>query len=169
MRSLLDDLSSAKSTEQEIKLINLIYEKGTEIKYLTGKNANLLNDLMFVANPEKNISILSLNHRYRIIDTFGMGRSDDLKGLSQGEQIVRTREIIIGWKSELGINIDNRGLSRAFYKYSPAGIAINKLWSKSKSRRERVVRRAAEVKSGLPSIDEKYIVRFLQVLACSPP
>ncbi len=169
LKSLLDGLFSAKSTEQEIRLINLIYEKGAEIKYLTGKNAILLNDLMFVANPEKNISILSLDHRYCIIDTFGMSRSDDLKGLSQGEQIIRTREIIIGWKSELGIDVDNRGFSRAFYKYSPAGIAINKLWSKSKPRRGRVKKSVAEAKSGLPSIDEKYIVRFLQVLACSPP
>lgn len=108
LRSLIDNLFSAKSCQEEAALINAIYEKGSNVGYLTGESANLLNDIMFVANPDKNISILSLNHRYQIIDAFGISNTEELRRLSQGEQVVQTRELLIKWKTKLGLSAITR-------------------------------------------------------------
>lgn len=137
LKKLMDKLFNTKSDDEEMKIIDEIYECYNNA--LTHKTANILNDLMFVYNPELNISVVSLNHRYMIIDAFGLGNIEELKNLSYGEQVTLSRNLIISLKVKLGLNIDNRGLSKAFYYSNPQAAAINKLWFKG--REDKIVRR----------------------------
>ena len=130
LKKLMDKLFNTKSNDEEMKIINEIYECYSNA--LTHKTANILNDLMFVYNPESNISIVSLNHRYMIIDAFDLGNVEELKNLSYGKQVILSRNLIISLKESLRLNIDNRGLSKAFYYSNPQAAAINKLWFKGR-------------------------------------
>jgi len=172
LKKLMDKLFNTKSDDEEIKIINEIYECYNNA--LTHKTANILNDLMFVYNPEHNISVVSLNHRYMIIDAFGLGNIEELKNLSYGEQVTLSRNLIISLKVKLGLDIDNRGLSKAFYYSNPQAAAINKLWFKHREGKERSPRirrakRQAHEKDVISPIEDKDILKFLQTLACSPP
>ena len=130
LKKLMDKLFNTKSDDEEMKIINEIYECYNNA--LTHKTANILNDLMFVYNPERNISVVSLNHRYMIIDAFDLGNVEELKNLSYGKQVILSRNLIISLKVKLGLDIDNRGLSKAFYYSTPQAAAINKLWFKGR-------------------------------------
>lgn len=148
LKTLMDKLFNTKSDDEEMKIINELYECYNNA--LTHKTANILNDLMFVYNPESNISVVSLNHRYMIIDAFDLGNVEELKNFSYGKQVILSRNLIISLKVKLGLDIDNRGLSKAFYYSTPQAEAINKLWFKGreskpgKAKKPKTIRITAE-------------------------
>jgi len=130
LKDTLNKLFNSDSDDERIKLINQLYE--TYNNPLTGKTGNILNDILFVYNPIENISIVSLSHRYMIIDAFELGNSEELKKLSYGEQIIKSRNLILGLKSKLGLNISSRVFSKAFYRANPQSELIHKIWFKGK-------------------------------------
>jgi hypothetical protein len=128
LKLLVDKLFKSGRDEERTKLTNDIYESYHNA--LTHKTANVLNDLLFVFNPEQELSIVSLNNRYRIIDAFDLGDSKDLEKLSYGEQVVRSKKILLDMKKNMGLNVDNRGFSKAFFDYTRESEKIKKIWSK---------------------------------------
>ena len=115
LKSLLNDLFENQDTKEEIELLNKIWKINTKKNGLTGENANAINDLMFVFNPVRNISILSLKHRYQILDFLGYGDSQTIDNGTYGQRIILSREEIIKAKKDFNANIDNRGWSKFFY------------------------------------------------------
>jgi len=144
LKSLMDKLFNAESDGEEIKIINEIYESYNNT--LTHKTANILNDLLFVYDPNRHISVVSLNHRYMIIDAFGLGNSEELRTLSYGEQVIQSRNLILSLKSKLKLDVDNRGLSKAFYRSNPQAEAINQMWFKGKEDKAERKRRGRKPK-----------------------
>jgi len=142
LKSLVDRLFKSDNDEEQIKLINDIYESYHNA--LTHKTANILNDLLFVFNPERELSIVSLNNRCQIIEAFGLGNGEELEKLSYGEQIVRSRNMILDMKKVLELDVDNRGFSKAFYRYTPESEEINKIWSKKEEKKPRKKRQRAK-------------------------
>lgn len=136
-----EQLNKIFLTQNDSDLIDLInkLEKSNE-KYknsLTGKNAVTLNALLYINNPNKYISCISLDHRSQIMKTFGLGNFEQYK--SYGEKIIKSNsEIIYGFREKFGINITPRALSVFFYspvKYSETSEysdypGIRSLWLK---------------------------------------
>ncbi len=127
LKNLLSKLFDCEKDKEEIEFLNEVCKANTKRNGLTGYNANAINDFMFVFNPERNISILSLQHRYQIIDYLGIDKSEKIDNLPYGERIVLSRNKIIEAKNLIGAKIDNRGWSKFFY-WRP----MKELWVKEK-------------------------------------
>ena len=102
----------------ESKLVNLIdrlvKENEKNKNGLTGKSAVALNALLFINNPTKFLSTVSLSHRFQIMRAFELGDPDEFK--SYGEQIVLSnRKILDGFRDKYGIETIPRGLSEFLY------------------------------------------------------
>ncbi len=134
LKSLADKLFRSVSDEEQVKLINEIHESYHNA--LTHKTANILNDLLFVFNSGREISVVSLNHRYQIIDTFELDDSNELEILSYGERIVRSRNLLLGMKASLGLDMDSRVFSIAFYHSAE----IKSIWSKHEEKPRKIKR-----------------------------
>ena len=78
-----------------------------------------------------------MNHRYQIIDTFELGDSKELEKLSYGERIVRSRNMLLDMKTSMGLDIDNRVFSKAFYgsRSVPKSKEMREIWSKKDEKR----------------------------------
>jgi len=105
-----------------------------------------------------------------IIDAFELGNSKELQELSHGEQVIRSKNLVLSLKAKLGLDINNRCLSSGFYRSQP----LKNIWFKARNVKEESSKIAKtkglnRVKSAVSPIEEKYILKFLQTLACSPP
>lgn len=99
-------------------LISLIDRLSKENKNnkngLTGKSAVILNALLFINNPTKFLSVVSLSHRFQIIRAFDLGNPDEFK--TYGEQVVLSnRKIVDGFRGKYGIEANPRDLSEFMY------------------------------------------------------
>jgi len=103
------------SDDERMRLLNEISETNAKIPGLTGENATIINDFMFAFDPKKNISVVSLSDRYKIINFFGLSDSDSLQEMSWGEQIVDTKQKILSLIGRLGLETDPRGLCMLLY------------------------------------------------------
>ena len=112
-----------ESDDEQIELLNELYSVNTEKNRLTGKNAVMLNDLMFVYNPVRNISVISLSHRYKVIDAFGLGNSSKIRAKSWGEQITLSKNTLLELQNRYAFR-NLRSLSIFLY-FSE----VRKLWS----------------------------------------
>lgn len=121
---LVTSILHCKSDDKQIELLNKLYSINTEKNRLTGVNANMISDLMFVYNPSDNTSILSLSHRYKIIEVFSLGNMSTIKQKSWGEQIVFTKRAILSFGDKYPFK-NQRSLSRFFYYPQ-----TRELWSK---------------------------------------
>ncbi|MBF0479743.1 MAG: DUF262 domain-containing protein [Candidatus Omnitrophica bacterium] len=120
---LVTSILRCNSDDEQIELLNKLYSINTEKNRLTGSNANMISDLMFVYNPMKNISVFSLSHRYKIIEVFELGQVSSMKQKSWGEQIVLTKKAILEFQKEYPFK-NLRSLSRFFYN-----VHVKELWS----------------------------------------
>lgn len=120
----VDDKTLIKNIN-ELEMINAKNKNG-----LTGKNAVVLNALLFLNNPTYFISSVSLNHRRQIIDFFGFQK---LKyNYSYGENVVYSnRSIISGFSEILFDNWSPRTL--AYYIYHPS---IKSYWTLNQDNEE---------------------------------
>jgi len=105
LKKMLDSLFNSSSKDEQVKIINKIYE--TYHNSLTTKSAIIINDMLFAYAPDDNISAVSLNHRYMIINAFELGNSEKLDSLPYGEKIAETKDLILSLKSTLGIKLNS--------------------------------------------------------------
>ncbi|MBF0384711.1 MAG: DUF262 domain-containing protein [Candidatus Omnitrophica bacterium] len=146
LKGLLDKLFNTISEKEQIKKINEIYE--SYHNPLTGKTGSILNDLLFAYNPLENLSVVSLNHRFMIIEAFELGNVTELQKLSFGEQVIQSRNLILSLKSKLGLSISNRIFSKAFYRANPKAEPIHAIWYSKKEDASPKERKRKDSKQG---------------------
>jgi flagellar biosynthesis GTPase FlhF len=117
IKLLLNKIFETKDETRLIQLLDELFELNTRFRIpaLTGSNANVINDFMFVYNSKENFSVISLADRYKLINFFRLGRPEDFYNKSFGEKIVETRKLVASFKAELGLNVSNRAFSRFLY------------------------------------------------------
>ncbi len=117
IRKILDDIFKNRSKNEIIGLIDKLKEANQGIgNGLTGEKAVILNDLLFAYNPNQYVCVVSLEHRLRIINIFGIGDSDNYKSCTYGEKIIKTNEdIILGFKNRYDIDTTTRALTQFLY------------------------------------------------------
>ena len=120
---LVTSIFHCKKDDEKIELLNKLFSINVDRNRLTGKQANMINDLMFVYDSEHNTSILSIEHRYKIMDMLGVGSVSAIKQKSWGEQIVYSKQAIVSLIKDYPFQ-NLRTLSRFFY-YEP----VRALWS----------------------------------------
>jgi len=123
LRECMDKIFNLENDEKLIEEINRLEKINSLNKNgLTGKNANVLNALLFLNNPKYYISTVSFKHRNQIIDYFQFNKPD--MNATYGEQVIKSnRSILSGFSSKLTGNWSPRTI--AFYIYSPN---IRSLW-----------------------------------------
>jgi len=112
-----------ESDDDRAELLNQLYSVNVERNRLTGKNAVMINDLMFVYNPVRNISVVSLSHRCRVIDAFSLGDSSKIRAKSWGEQIILSKNTLLGLRNRYAFR-NLRSLSLFLYSFE-----VKRLWS----------------------------------------
>jgi hypothetical protein len=123
VKNLVDKLFKAGTDTEQTSLLNQIYETNDNVPALTGENAIVQNALLFASNPEKNISVVSLADRYRIVEFFELGDITSIGSLTWAERIVWTRQKILTLGSKIGLKTDARGISVFLYAKE-----IKRLW-----------------------------------------
>jgi len=96
-RNIRELLNMAFRTQNDTELMNIVNDlkkaNDGNKNGLTGKNANVLNALLFITQPEYFISSVSLKHRRMLIEKLNLGDYDSLK--SYGEQVILTNRMIL--------------------------------------------------------------------------
>lgn len=118
IRDLLNQIFQASDDADLITLVNALQMANQANKNgLTGRNANVLNALLFVNNPGKFIGSVSLNHRRQLIQSLGIGDFDSLTTF--GEKVILSNRLILDFFSRsIEGKWSPRTLSRFLY-YEP--------------------------------------------------
>jgi hypothetical protein len=116
IRELLDKILKSDNNDKKKLITNL---KKINDKYgnnLTGEKGIVLNAILFVYSPDKYVSILSLDHRYKLLKFFKFGNKEDYE--TYGEKIIRTNEDIInGFRNKYNIEVTTHLLSYFIYSF----------------------------------------------------
>jgi hypothetical protein len=130
IKQILDDLFNEKNDNLKIGLVDKLKEMNVR-NGLTGGKACILNSFLFTCNHKDYICVLSLDHRFQIIDAFNLGDSNYFQSCSYGEKIIDTnRNIISGFKKNYDINATPRTLTQFLY-------SIEHLWREGNFRKEK--------------------------------
>lgn len=115
IRQTLDRIFAESEDFKLVDLINrLVGENEKNKNGLTGKSAVALNALLFVNDPTKFVSIVSLSHRFQIMRAFELGDPDEFR--TYGEQVILSnRRIIDGFRDKYRIEANPRDLSEFMY------------------------------------------------------
>jgi len=111
-------LSQIFAETDDSELVNLVNRLATENQKnkngLTGKSAVAINALLFINNPAKFLSMVSLSHRFQVMRGFGLGTPNEFK--SYGEQIILSnRRIVDGFRDKYALEVNPRDLSEFLY------------------------------------------------------
>jgi len=137
LRETLYSILKEEEDEKLIGQINKFYKLNEGKKnFLTGKSGNAINIMLFAYNPKKYVSVISLNHRQKIIDYFGF-KGPDFEKDSQGLKMIKSNKAIIEGFKIFGIDVMPRAISDFLY------LKIKTFWDKG-----------AELESEEDTIDE---------------
>lgn len=133
LKGIINDILNGTDDKEIGDNLNKLYGVNEAKKnFLTGKNGNAINDIMFAYNPRRYISIVSLNHRFKIIEFFGFQNSLDDEDLP-GKKIVESNKIILEGFRLQGVNFPfPRALSEFIYT------SLNDYWNPKKKGEEEV-------------------------------
>lgn len=120
----LTEIFTEENIEKRALKINQLYElnKGKK-NSLTGQSGNAINALMAAYDPFRNLSIVSLKDRFKIVTFFGFHNLSEFETLTIGDRITGTNKIIIDGFNKLGFVGSARFISEFCY-YEP----IKSLW-----------------------------------------
>lgn len=157
LRNTMDLIFNLEDDQVLIEQINKLENQNSSNKNgLTGKNANIINALLFLNNPNYFISSVSLNHRNQIIDYFQFSPVDINE--TYGERIVKSnRSILSGLSNKLTGNWSPRTL--AFYLYFPSIRSLWELKNNNESEEEETIDTEEIVDSSF--LLEKHLEDFL--------
>ena len=126
LKNILTSIFEEKEEKKQISNINKLYEFNRGRKnFLTGENSNAINAMSFAYNPSNHISVVSLNHRMRIIKFFGFKEAPDFEKDSQGDKIIKSNNAIINGFKAIGIITFPRAISDFLY------LEIKNSWNKN--------------------------------------
>ncbi|MEW5816240.1 MAG: hypothetical protein AB1798_12695, partial [Spirochaetota bacterium] len=101
------------------KLIDELYKINEGRKNgLTGKSANAINTMLFAFNPDKYTSVVSLNDRKKVIDSFGFAGGPDFDNDTAGKKITVSNTVILNGFRALGLTAHPRTVAIFLY-HSP--------------------------------------------------
>jgi len=102
--------------EEIIPLVDTLYRINEGKKNsLTGRSSNAINAMLFSFNPDKYVSVVSLNDRKKIIDFFNFNNSLDFEKDSQGKKVFLSNQAIIQGFRDYGIDAEPRTISNFLY------------------------------------------------------
>jgi predicted transcriptional regulator len=98
-----------------IKLVDQLWLENKNNKNgLTGKNANVLNTILFINRPDYFLNMVSLSHRSQVLRSFGLGDPQEFR--TYGEEIILSNRMIIdGFRKKYGIATTPRALTEFLY------------------------------------------------------
>lgn len=113
----VDFIIRADSDEQRVEAIDRLYElnKGNK-NHLTGPSANAINTLIAAYDPFKNLSVVSLNHRFMILKCILGGQIDTASNSTPGARVVKSNRLIQEFFSSITANVNARTVSVFFYR-----------------------------------------------------
>lgn len=122
--ALVDKVLTESNLIRKAELIDELYEKNAgQRNNLTGPSGNTVGAFLAAYDPERNLSIISLNDRRSVIEFLGISVHFDWDVASIGERIVATNQVILDGIRALGLIGSARTITRFFY--SPA---VKELW-----------------------------------------
>ncbi len=131
LKEVINNILNEKDQDRLIEEIDRLYRiNESKNNYLTGKSANAIDILLFVYNPLRFISVISLNDRQRIVEYFGF------EGLNfeedpQGKKVVLSNQIILdNFKKILVRGFSPRVLSNFLY------LKLKDYWKRSPEENE---------------------------------
>lgn len=115
IRKILNKIFITEDENQRIILVNELENINRENRNgLTGKEAIILNAFLFTYNPDKYLTLLSIVHRFTLIDFFKFGNPNQYK--TYGEQVIKTNnDIVSGFKEKYGVDATPLVLSCFIY------------------------------------------------------
>ena len=114
LKTTIDSLLKSQDESVQVKLLDEIRKLNTKRNGLTGESAVMLNCFLFAFNPEANVSIVSLNDRYLLMEYLDIN-SGDLESKSYGHQIIETRKHLLDFKDRLRPGITTWEFSKFLY------------------------------------------------------
>ncbi len=148
IREILNQIFEAKDDGSKIDLVNKLEKVNQKNKNgLTGERAIILNALLFTYTPDKYLTMLSLNHRFALVDFFELGDSKSYK--TYGEKVIKTNDdIVSGFKEKYGVDTTPMILSDFVYAY------LEKIyhWNKKNDDFNQGVADDVEEEEGYPSV-----------------
>lgn len=153
IRVTMDQIFAETDDSKLVGLIDRLTKENKNNKNgLTGNSAVILNALLFINDPTRFLSVVSLSHRFQIMRAFDLGRPDEFK--SYGEQIILSnRRVIDGFRDKYGIETNPRDLSEFFYTpHSGYTTNVKVYWQRGESVITEVV--APEVEEASQEADE---------------
>jgi len=96
LAQLVDRIMGTIDSKQRIKLINDLYKYNEQYKNsLTGRSGNAINSFLFLWNPNKHVSLVSLNDRQKLIKFLNLEDGPDFEKDSTAEKIVKSNEVLV--------------------------------------------------------------------------
>ena len=156
IREKLNAILNSDVDVYTIQLINELEEINT-IKKLTGPNAVVLNDFLFVYNPERYTSVMSLLDRYLIMDHFKLGDSTNFPEMTYGERIIKSNNLILSLGTQFRLHASAR--TQAEFLYSEP---VKKLWREHDSFTQEIIGAIAHINFGDKSgvYTDQYLSQF---------
>ncbi|PIT84893.1 hypothetical protein COU37_01365 [Candidatus Micrarchaeota archaeon CG10_big_fil_rev_8_21_14_0_10_45_29] len=116
LRQILNNILTSKD-EKISEFIDQLYKLNTGKKNnLTGKSANAINAFLFVSDPKRYLSVVSLNHREKIINYFKFSGGPNFQSDTVGVKVYLSNKAIIEGFKRIGINSDPRTVSVFLYR-----------------------------------------------------
>ncbi|OIO41550.1 hypothetical protein AUJ62_02655 [Candidatus Pacearchaeota archaeon CG1_02_32_21] len=118
-KELKNTLNQIFNTEGEniVDLINKLYKLNEKHKNnLTGKSGNATNCMLFAFNPTKNLSVISLKDRKRIIEFFHFEEGPNFENDTIGKKIFLSNQAIIKGFESMPISRHPRVISNFLYQ-----------------------------------------------------
>lgn len=126
LRKEMDRLLKGEDEKIKIDSINKIYKLNVGRKNsLTGTAGNAINAILFVYSPLNHISVISLNHRRKLIEFFDIKNGPNFDDDDQGTKMVVSNRAIIDHFRKIGISNSPRTISCFLYS-----AFIKDAWSK---------------------------------------
>jgi len=123
--------------------------------FLTGENGNAINDMMFAYSPSRYVSIVSFNHRMKVIGYFGLQNSP-LDSDSPGKRMVQSNKAIIDGFRSLGMESFPRAISDFLYT------SLKNLWNKKQNDEEEVEESEEEIsEEKIEQLNEEYYQKLI--------
>ena len=128
LHELLNKIFTEEHNDKKTILIDELYKMNQGRKNnLTGMSGNAINAMLFAFNPDRYLSVISLNDRKRVIDYFNFAGGPDFETDSPGKKIVLSNDCILNGFRGIGISANSRTVSLFLY-LSP----IKEYWKPAK-------------------------------------
>jgi 5-methylcytosine-specific restriction protein A len=128
LRDILTAVLTSEVPDDRAVAIDRLYKENEKRKNsLTGPSASAVNAMLAAYAPFDNLSIVSINHRVKIIRSFGFMPEINMDSQSIGQQVVSSNNAIIRGFEQLGITGIARALSDFCYEDS-----VRVIWEDSK-------------------------------------